>query len=91
MKTNHVFHAHSMGETKTSPAPTPFFISDNPSEYIVKYSRSMGAGNIWISVHSAMKLASTWDLMAFRGAYVMSSPISLSAYFVIFRIASSSR
>jgi hypothetical protein len=36
--------------------------------YIVKYSSSTGAGGIWISVHSATKSASTYDLMVVQGA-----------------------
>jgi hypothetical protein len=37
MKVNHVPHAHSERETKTSPMSAPFFIND-PSKYIVQYS-----------------------------------------------------
>ena len=55
---------------KTSPTPMPFFISD-PLKYIIQYSWSMTAGGIWTSVHSATKLASTWDLMAVQEAYEM--------------------
>ena len=67
---NHVPRAYLEGQNKDSPVLTPFFISD-PPKYIVQYSWSMAAGGIWISVHSATKLASTWDLMAVRGAYEM--------------------
>ena len=58
------------GETKTSLALAPLFIS-NLSKYIIQYSWSTTAGGIWISVHSATKSASTWDLMIVRGAYEM--------------------
>ena len=51
------------GDTKTSPTPVPFFISD-PSKYIVQYSWSMIADGIWTLVHSTMKSANTRDLMA---------------------------
>ena len=63
MDADQVPHATSRCEMKTSPASAPFFIS-NPSKYIGQYSSSTTAGNIWTSVHSAMKSASTWDLMA---------------------------
>ena len=58
------------GDTKTYPALAPFFISD-PSKYIVQYSWSTTAGGVWTSVHSAMKSANTWDLIAVQEAYVM--------------------
>jgi hypothetical protein len=60
---------------KMSPTPDPLFISD-PSKYIVQYSYSTGASGVWVSIHSVTKSASSWDLMAFRGAYVMPSPLS---------------
>jgi hypothetical protein len=63
MNVNHVPHAHVEGETKRSPTLAPLFIS-NPSKYMVQYSCSTGAGGNWVSVHSAMKSASIWDLMA---------------------------
>jgi hypothetical protein len=55
---NHVPQCTPSGETQTSPTPAPFFISD-PSKYIVQYSWSTAAGGIWVSGHSATKLAST--------------------------------
>jgi len=58
------------GDTKTSPTPAPFFISDL-SNYIVQYSWSTTTGGIWTSVHFAMKSVNTWDLIAVQEAYIM--------------------
>ena len=70
MDANQVLMRTLRGKTKTSPKPTPFFISD-PSKYIVQYSWLMVVGGIWILVHFVTKTTSTWDLMAVRGAYEM--------------------
>ena len=41
-----------------------------------------------MSVHSAMKSASTWDLMALRGAYVRVLPMSSTDHLAILPMAS---
>jgi hypothetical protein len=72
---------------KTRPTPTPSFMTE-PLKYIIHLSCSIGADGVWISVHSATKSASTWDLMALRGAYEMFCPISSSAHLAILPSAS---
>jgi hypothetical protein len=59
---------------KSRPAPAPVFISD-PSKNMVQSSGWIGAVGSWVSTHSATKSAKTWDLMAFRGANEIDSPI----------------
>jgi hypothetical protein len=56
------------GEIKMKPKLAPSFTS-NLSKYIIQYSSLMASGGIWVLVHSAIKLASTWDLMAVQGAF----------------------
>jgi hypothetical protein len=56
------------GETKMKPKPAPSFTND-PSKYIIQYSLVTVAGGIRVLVHSALKSASTWDLMVVQGAY----------------------
>ena len=59
-----------------------------PSKYMTHVSCSIGAGGLWISVHSAMKSARAYNLMALRGAYVMFCPINSSAHLAILPSAS---
>jgi ABC-type taurine transport system substrate-binding protein len=72
---------------KSRPAPAPVFISD-PSKYMVQSSGWIGAVGSWVSTHSAMKSAKTWDLMAFRGANEIVSPMISTAHFAILPEAS---
>src|SRR4051812_18623921 len=71
-----------VGDVKMTPAPNPASILE-PSNYITQLeyvSYSLGSS---ASVHSATKSASTWDLMARRGLYVMSNGRSSMAYLAI--------
>jgi hypothetical protein len=63
---------------KSRPAPAPVFISD-PSKNMVQSSGWIGAAGSWVSTHSATKSAKTWDLMAFRGANEIVSPMISTA------------
>jgi hypothetical protein len=67
---------------KSRPAPVPVFISD-PSKYMVQSSGWIEAVGSWVSTHSATKSAKTWDLMAFRGANEIVSPMISTAHFAI--------
>ena len=76
-----------VGDVKTTPAPSPANILE-PSKYITQLeyvSYSLGSS---ASVHSATKSASTWDLMAGRGSYVMSNGMSSMAHLDIRPVAS---
>jgi hypothetical protein len=66
----------------TRPIPAPSFMTE-PSKYMVEFSCLIDAGGVWISIHSATKSASTWDLIALRGVYVMFYPIHSSAHLAI--------
>jgi hypothetical protein len=70
-----------------SPAPAPVFIND-PSKNMVQSSGWIGTVGSWVSTHSAMKSAKTWDLMAFRGANEIASPMISTAHFAILPEAS---
>jgi hypothetical protein len=72
---------------KSRPAPAPVFISD-PSKNMVQSSGWIGAVGSWVSTHSATKSAKTWDLMAFRGANEIVSPMISTAHFAILLEAS---
>ena len=72
---------------KSRPAPAPVFISD-PSKNMVQSSGWIGAVGNWVSTHSATKSANTWDLMAFRGANEIVSPMISTAHFAILPEAS---
>jgi hypothetical protein len=72
---------------KSRPAPAPVFISD-PSKNMVQSSDWIGAAGSWVSTHSATKSAKTWDLMAFRGANEIVSPMISTAHFAILPEAS---
>jgi hypothetical protein len=72
---------------KSRPAPAPIFISD-PSKYMVQSFGWIGAVGSWVSTHSATKFAKTWDLMAFRGANEIVSPMISTAHFAILPEAS---
>jgi ABC-type taurine transport system substrate-binding protein len=69
---------------KSRTALAPVFISD-PSKYMVQSSGWIGAVGSWVSTHSATK---TWDLMAFRGANEIVSPMISTAHFAILPEAS---
>jgi hypothetical protein len=72
---------------KSSPALAPVFISD-PSKYMVQSSGWIGATGSWVSTHSAMKSAKTWDFIAFRGANEIVLPMISTAHFAILPEAS---
>jgi ABC-type taurine transport system substrate-binding protein len=72
---------------KSRPVPAPVFISD-PSKNMVQSSSWIGAAGSWVSTHSATKSAKTWDLMAFRGANEIVSPMISTAHFAILPEAS---
>jgi ABC-type taurine transport system substrate-binding protein len=72
---------------KSRPARAPVFISD-PSKYMVQSSGWIGAVGSWVSTHSATKSAKTWDLIAFRGANEIVSPMISTAHFAILPEAS---
>jgi ABC-type taurine transport system substrate-binding protein len=55
---------------------------------MVQSSGWIGAAGSWVSTHSATKSAKTWDLMAFRGANEIVSPIISTAHFAILPEAS---
>jgi hypothetical protein len=55
------------GETKSRPAHAPVFITE-PSKYRVQHSAWICGGGNCVSVHSVMKSAKIWDLMALRRA-----------------------
>jgi hypothetical protein len=72
---------------KSRPAPAPIFISD-PLKNMVQSSSWIGAAGSWVSTHSATKSTKTWDLMAFRGANEIVSPMISTAHFAILPEAS---
>jgi ABC-type taurine transport system substrate-binding protein len=72
---------------KSRSAPALVFISD-PSKNMVQSSGWIGAIGSWVSTHSATKSAKTWDLMAFRGANEIVSPMISTAHFAILPEAS---
>jgi hypothetical protein len=72
---------------KSRPAPAPVFISDL-SKNMVQSSGWIEAVGSWVSTHSATKFAKTWDLMAFRGANEIVSPMISTAHFAILPEAS---
>jgi hypothetical protein len=55
------------GETNTSLALAPVFISD-PLKYIVQYSCSVGTEGVAFSAHPTTKSTRAWDLIASYGA-----------------------
>jgi hypothetical protein len=75
------------GEMKTRPTLAPSFMTE-PWKYLIQVSCSIFAGGVCISVHSATKSASTWDLIALREAYVIFCPINSSAHLAILPSAS---
>src|SRR3990170_7268198 len=76
-----------VGDVRTTPAPKPASILE-PSKCMTQLEYmpySLGSSAF---VHSATKSASTWDLMAHRGLYVMSNGRSSMAHLVIRPVAS---
>jgi hypothetical protein len=74
-------------DMKRTPVPTPPSLSD-PSKYIFQWSRMVFGVSCWISVHSAMKSVSAWDLMALRGVKSMFSAPSSTAHLEMWPVAS---
>jgi hypothetical protein len=72
---------------KSRPTPAPIFISD-PSKNMVQSFGWIRAAESWVSTHSTTKSAKTWDLMAFRGAREIVSPIISTDHFAILPEAS---
>ena len=69
-----------MGDVRTTPAPRPASILE-PSKCMIQLEYAPYSLGSLASVHSATKSASTWDLMALRGLYVMSNGRSSMAHF----------
>ena len=74
-------------DVNTTPAPSPASILE-PSKYITQLEYAPYSLGSSASVHLAMKSASTWDLMAQRGLYVMSNGSSSMAHLAIRPVAS---
>ena len=56
--------------------------------FFIKSSGWIGTVGSWVLTHSATKSTKTWDLMAFRGANEIVSPIISTAHFAILPEAS---
>ena len=70
MDVNHVPHAYPEGRNEYQPC-TGALLHQRSIEVHRLVLLVEATGGIWISVHFATKLASTWDLMAVRGVYEM--------------------
>ena len=68
-----------VGDVRTTPAPRPASILE-PSKCMIQLEYAPYSLGSSASVHSATKSASTCDLMALRGLYVMSNGRSSIAY-----------
>jgi hypothetical protein len=75
------------GRDEEQAAPAPVFIND-PSKNMVESSGWIGAAGSWVSTHSATKSAKTWDLIAFRGANEIVSPMISTGHIAILPKAS---
>src|SRR3954468_924696 len=51
-----------LGETSTTPAPSPCYLLDPSKNIFHEFNRFGGAG-VWTSVHSTRKSGSTWALI----------------------------
>src|SRR3954468_18834553 len=51
-----------LGDTRTTPAPSPCCLLDPSKNIVHEFDRSGGAG-VWTSVHSTRKSRSTWALI----------------------------
>jgi hypothetical protein len=87
MEAQHVAEVLSEGRDEEQAHACPCFISD-PSKNMVQSSCWIGATGSWVSTHSATKSAKTWDLMAFREANEIVSPMISTAHFAILPKAS---
>ena len=76
-----------VGDVKKTPAPNPVGILE-PSKYMTQLEYVPYSLGSLASVHSAMKSASTWDLIARRGLYVMLNGRSSMAHLAIRPVAS---
>ena len=65
-----------------TPVPVPAAMND-PSNYIVQYTRLARSGGIYTSVHSVMKSVRTCDLIAILGMYLLWQPMSSVAHFAM--------
>jgi hypothetical protein len=86
MKPNYIEESISLEGDHNDASPHPIE-GERAVEVHALVLSGLWGRRLLVLVHSAMKSASVWDLIAICGIYVMSSPMSLSGHLEILPVA----